>query len=260
MRCLSHSCDSCNPACECGFRYVCLCDPENSDGYLQHRIDSAKTERNEEIRKGSKGNFAVLNIMHAAIEVAERSKMKTPNLNTIGFYTLSDERAAQSSETSPLMRCELLLTDLCNFKCPYCRCMKDDQKGTLKEEEALAILKVWCDQGLQNVRFSGGEPTLVPFLGKLVRYCKERGVKRIAVSSNGSQRLFKYIQLIDEGVNDFSISLDSGCCATGDTMAGNITGSWERVVNNIRELAKLTYVTVGMVFTEQNVDQCQESV
>ena len=42
-------------------------------------------------------------------------------LENIGFYTLSDERAKNSSATSPLMRNELIITSLCNFKCLYCR-------------------------------------------------------------------------------------------------------------------------------------------
>ena len=41
-------------------------------------------------------------------------------LEDIGFYTLSDERAANASEKSDLWRCEILLTDKCNFNCIYC--------------------------------------------------------------------------------------------------------------------------------------------
>ena len=43
-------------------------------------------------------------------------------------------------------------------------------------------------------------------------------------------------------------------------MSGGIVGAWERVVYNIRELSKLTYVTVGMVFTEDNVKEAIKSV
>ena len=91
-------------------------------------------------------------------------------LEKIGFYTLSDSRAHSASETSPLMRCELLLTDACNFRCPYCRGLKPDQKGTLPLNQAMYTVQLWCDQGLQNVRFSGGEPTLYKGLPELVSY------------------------------------------------------------------------------------------
>lgn len=52
-------------------------------------------------------------------------------LEDIGFYTLSDERAKNASESSPLHRCEILITDKCNFKCPYCRGMREDLRGTM---------------------------------------------------------------------------------------------------------------------------------
>lgn len=170
-------------------------------------------------------------------------------LEEIGFYTLSDERARSANVSTPLTRCELILTGRCNFRCPYCR-----QVGgrDLPVDQALATIHRWADQGLQNIRFSGGEPTLYPWLFHLVRASRERGVKRIAISTNGSAELGLYRDLIARGANDFSVSLDACCAADGDRMAGGRPGSWERVVENIRELAKRTYVTVGIVLTEEN--------
>jgi sulfatase maturation enzyme AslB (radical SAM superfamily) len=55
-------------------------------------------------------------------------------LENIGFYTLSDDRCKNASSTSPLMRCELVLTDACNFKCPYCR----GQRKELRKHMSLA--------------------------------------------------------------------------------------------------------------------------
>ena len=181
-------------------------------------------------------------------------------LENIGFYTLSDRRAFDSSKESNLERCELILTDRCNFRCVYCRGLRSDLKGDMPLSEAHRILDIWISHGLKNVRFSGGEPTLYKWLVELVEKCKTAGVEHIAVSSNGSAGWSIYNQLLDAGVNDFSISLDSGCCSIGDDMAGGVCGSWDRVVENIRYLATQTYVTVGMVFTEKNVHDCVEAV
>ena len=76
------------------------------------------------------------------------------HLQDIGFYTLSDERAAQCSASSPLWRCELLLTDRCNFACPYCRGMRDDLRGTLSWGNACNVVDYWMQDGLRNVRLS----------------------------------------------------------------------------------------------------------
>lgn len=186
-------------------------------------------------------------------------------LENIGFYTLEDQRAANVSMQSPLWRCELILTDLCNFKCPYCRGIEAQHARSLTWQEASFVVRMWASQGLKNIRFSGGEPTLWKgyndhgdgtssrkSLRDLVALAKELGVKNIAVSSNGSVANKVYRDLLDAGVTDFSISLDACTAPTGDKMAGNIPGAWQRVVDNIRDLAALTYVTVGVVFTPEN--------
>lgn len=180
-------------------------------------------------------------------------------LDDIGFYTLSDSRVKNLSKTSPLQRCEMIVTDKCNFKCPYCRGLRKDLIGDIDPMLGIEIIRMWCKNNMKCVRFSGGEPTTYSALPIYVALCKDLGVERIAVSTNGSWSLKKYKELINLGVNDFSISLDSGCCSIGDKMTG-IVGSWKKVVKNIRELSKLTYVTVGMVFTETNVDDAVNSI
>lgn len=179
------------------------------------------------------------------------------SLEQIGFYTLSDRRARNVSATSPLMRCELILTDACNFRCGYCRKLEDG--GSLPLDKAKETVTLWAAEGLRNVRFSGGEPTVYRGLEELVRFTKALGVERIAISTNGSASLSYYKRLIDAGVNDLSISLDACCAAYGDQIAG-VEGSWERVVQNIRDLSKLTYVTLGIVVTEQTVGQLLETI
>jgi len=181
-------------------------------------------------------------------------------LEDIGFYTLRDERAANVSLTSPLSRCELILTDRCNFRCPYCMGVEEKYAHDLSLTEAKNIVKLWADDKLQNVRFSGGEPTIWRGLPELIGYTKSLGVKRIAISTNGSKSLDYYYSLMEVGVDDFSISLDACCASTGDTMLGGIRGMWKKVTDNIKALAKKAYVTVGVVFTEENVKELTETI
>jgi molybdenum cofactor biosynthesis enzyme MoaA len=180
-------------------------------------------------------------------------------LEDIGFYTLSDERAKNIGFNSPLHRCELILTDRCNFNCPYCRGVKDPFRGDLDFEVAKDIVDMWCANGLKNIRFSGGEPTMYPGLDLLVKRAANGGVKRIALSTNGSAPFEVYQYLISLGVNDFSISLDACCSSTGRTMAGGVD-VWDVVVANIEALSKLTYVTVGVVLTDTNVNEVVDTI
>lgn len=171
-------------------------------------------------------------------------------LENIGFYTLNDNRAATACHTSRLSRCELVLTARCNFRCPYCRSVGGEDVAF---EEAVDMVKRWAADGLRNIRFSGGEPTLYAGLADLCKLAKSLGAEHVAVSTNGSATTEVYERLITCGVNDFSVSLDACCAEDGDRMAGGVKGAFDTVIRNIRWLAARTYVTVGVVLTEANL-------
>ncbi len=178
-------------------------------------------------------------------------------LEDIGFYTLDDRRAKTASVDTKVHRAEILITDKCNFKCPYCR---GSDCGELSLGEMKKIYDILMKRGVKNIRFSGGEPTLNKDLIPMVDYARYFGCERIAISTNGSADLGKYSQLMMYGVNDFSISLDACCSQFGEKMMGGIPGMWDKVVQNIRDLSKHTYVTVGCVFTPETISTMSEVV
>jgi MoaA/NifB/PqqE/SkfB family radical SAM enzyme len=190
---------------------------------------------------------------------------KKDELRKIGFYTLSDYRAENTNENSQMKRGEIIITEYCNFQCPYCRGLeesiyKDRKFKQLTLDEVKQILDLWCEKTpIENIRLSGGEPTLHKDILEMVKYARSKGVTRIAISTNGSSDLDLYKQLIEAGVNDFSISLDACCVSDGDKMAG-VDGVWYKVVYNIREISKLTYVTVGVVLTPDNVKSTVDTI
>ena len=178
----------------------------------------------------------------------------TITLDEIGFYTLSEKRAKNINHNSPMWRTELILTDRCNFSCAYCRGLREDCRGDISKEDGFKTIDIWCKDHLKNIRFSGGEPTLHPNLIDFVKRAKSGGVERIAVSTNGSAKLFYYLELVDEGVNDFSISLDGCCAADINFMSGKSNCKvGNTIIENIRELSKRTYVTTGVVITNDNL-------
>jgi pyruvate-formate lyase-activating enzyme len=160
----------------------------------------------------------------------------------------------------------MIITEYCNFRCPYCRGLDDEIYGDRRLKQ-LAVWEIqhcidlWCkDHPLESIRLSGGEPTLHVGIEDIVAYARFRGIKNIAISTNGSNKLELYKRLIALGVNDFSISLDACCADDGDKMSGGVKDSWQTVVSNIRELSKLTYVTVGIVLTPENIDKTVETI
>lgn len=180
-------------------------------------------------------------------------------LENIGFYTLSDYRALNTSAKSPMWRCEMILTNRCNFRCIYCRGLRSDCLGDMPFSRAVYTLENWIDDGLRNVRFSGGEPILYPNLIDLVRIAKQNDVQRIAISTNGSAPFQVYEKLFQAGVNDFSVSLDVCCSEDMDKMSGS-RGFYDRVVSNVRWLSELTYVTIGVVLTRDNIKTLSNTI
>jgi len=172
------------------------------------------------------------------------------SLNEIGFYTLTESRA--KTPHANLERCEMIVTSFCNFRCPYCRgvsAYSRNCEGNLDYGIAEFTLNSWIRSGLKNIRFSGGEPVLYPKINDLVKISRDGGINRIAISSNGSLQTKKYEELLLNGVNDFSISLDACCVEDADKMAGR-SGYFDSVISNIRYLSGKTYVTVGIVLTQ----------
>lgn len=173
-------------------------------------------------------------------------------LDNIGFYTMNEKRVAGFSDTSPMWRCEIEITDKCNFRCPYCRGLQT--KGDMSLEKAYFLIDSWKSK---NIRFSGGEPTMNKNLPEMVKYARKYG--RVAISSNGSRPWSIYKELLDCGVTDFSISLDACCSSTGDVMSG-IKGAYGTIIKNIKLLAQEVYTTVGIVVTDDNLKEIQDTI
>jgi len=165
-----------------------------------------------------------------------------------------------------MMRGELVLTEACNFRCPYCRGLAsyiygNRPKSELTFKEACHYVDLWSTNGqaIKNIRFSGGEPTVLKWLPDLISYSRDSGVERIAISTNGSAKFSLYEDLINRGCNDFSISLDACCSSDAEKMAGR-KGIWKRLIENIRKISERSYVTVGVVLTPENVGRTMEII
>ena len=182
--------------------------------------------------------------------------MKNPyamKLEDIGFYTLSEARLHKKAPY--LARCEYVLTEKCNFNCPYCRHVGCESKF----QQVKKVLDGWAQHNLRAVRFSGGEPTLYGDIYKVLEYSKGKFIYT-AISTNGSANWSIYKKFIKLGVNDFSISLDACCASDGDRMAGNVSGAFKKVVANIKRIAGEVYTTVGVVLNEQNAHRINDII
>ena len=106
------------------------------------------------------------------------------------------------------------VTDKCNFRCVYC--MPAEGLQWLKREEILSfeeierLTRLLVKLGIEQVRLTGGEPTVRRDLPKLIRTLSGiEGLKSISLTTNGY--LLKKLagELADAGLTRINVSLDS---------------------------------------------------
>jgi MoaA/NifB/PqqE/SkfB family radical SAM enzyme len=175
-------------------------------------------------------------------------------LEDIGFLEIIEERA-KGIGGGKISYCEWIITSNCNFGCPYCNRLENKDLGIEKIGKIIETLR---DNGCKYIHLTGGEPTTRGDLLEIIGKIREAGI-RVGISTNGSKDLEYYKDLVDRGVELFSISLDvhRGDMNKKFTMVGNI---FDVVVGNIRELSKLVYVNVGIVFNDNNIGEYREII
>jgi len=129
----------------------------------------------------------------------------------------------------------------CNNHCKFCiQGNKRDIIPAKPEEEIREDLEQSLHQGIREVVFTGGEPTLHPRLLNLIRFAKGLGYKQIQIQTNG--RLFAYLDFCKEatsaGVNEFGVSIHGHFAKIHDFLT-SVPGSFNQVIQGIKNLKSL---------------------
>ena len=106
------------------------------------------------------------------------------------------------------------VTDRCNFRCSYCMpndgILKKEHNDILSFEEIVEIAKIATSLGIKKIRLTGGEPfarkgflDLVKMLGQI------NGLKKLALTSNGSFPTKSLYKLKEYGLSSINFSLDT---------------------------------------------------
>lgn len=122
----------------------------------------------------------------------------------------------------------------CNIKCRFCYYWdKLDTENPLTEE-IKAKLDYAKKHGIEDVDFSGGEPTLRKDLPELVSHAKKLGFKHICVITNGimmSNRDYTN-KLINNGLSDILFSLEGHNSEIHDSLT-QAPGSFNKLMKAI---------------------------
>jgi GTP 3',8-cyclase len=105
------------------------------------------------------------------------------------------------------------VTDRCNFRCVYC--MPEEGMQWLKRETILSfdeierVARIGADLGIEEVRLTGGEPTLRPHLPELVERISRLPLRSLSLTTNGFLLKSMARDLADAGLKRINVSLDT---------------------------------------------------
>lgn len=138
---------------------------------------------------------------------------------------------------------ELNLGKGCNNRCVFCLSGKVENPmhhRLISLKDAKREVELYYRKGCRSLGFLGGEPTIYPDLIEIIRFAKEKGYERIALTTNGmlcaDMRFCE--RLIDAGVNRFTVSIHSYDQKTED-MITRVLGNFKRKVRALKNLVLL---------------------
>jgi cyclic pyranopterin phosphate synthase len=105
------------------------------------------------------------------------------------------------------------ITDRCNFRCVYC--MPEEGMQWLKRETILSfdeierVARVAVDHGVEEIRLTGGEPTLRPDLPRLVERLSRLPMRSLSLTTNGFLLRKMAGPLASAGLRRINVSLDT---------------------------------------------------
>ncbi len=143
------------------------------------------------------------------------SKLDKFTLTPNRFFVEQFEAGFKSypQELSAPLTMHWVTTLRCNARCSYCYLLPvlkkvSDDEEILSEDEAKRFIEDFAKAGGFRLYLTGGEPTLHPFVDKIMYYAYENGVKTV-VNTNGIFIPEPVFQAARDTQSTLSFSLDS---------------------------------------------------
>ncbi|XP_060217816.1 GTP 3',8-cyclase, mitochondrial [Lycium barbarum] len=136
------------------------------------------------------------------------------------------------------------LTERCNLRCHYCMPAEGVEltpsPQILSQDEIVRLASLFVSSGVNKIRLTGGEPTIRKDIEELcLQLSNLKGVKTLAMTTNGIVLGKKLPKLKDSGLNLVNISLDTLVPAKFEFMTRR--KGHERVMESINTAVELGY-------------------
>ncbi len=149
--------------------------------------------------------------------------------------------------TTALHRVTVFVTYKCNLRCAYCKTIartpedlrvRPQRAVTYDLRRFAGMLVSHGDTPIEHLHFTGGEASLLRDLPSMVRLAKDRGVRCVSLTTNGTEPPEVYERLVHAGIDEVRVSLDE---AHGGVSDGAVLqpSAWTRVFATVRKLGEM---------------------
>ncbi|XP_021947082.1 molybdenum cofactor biosynthesis protein 1 isoform X2 [Folsomia candida] len=134
------------------------------------------------------------------------------------------------------------VTERCNLRCTYC--MPEEgvpltpSQKLLSAAEIVRVAKTFVQQGVDKIRFTGGEPLLRKDLPSILGQISELNLKSIGITTNGILLARLMPELKSSGVTSINVSLDTLIPKKFEKISRRPASAWFKVWKGI-EMAEL---------------------
>ncbi|GCD12888.1 radical SAM protein [Clostridium tagluense] len=129
----------------------------------------------------------------------------------------------EANRLPSLQRLTIHVTDSCNLSCEYCN-MRFCSK-IMKKETVIKIIDEYTEMGGDTIHFTGGEPSIVPYINEIFKYSKDKG---LTVSSNTNG----YKRMDTKNIDKLKTSFD--CCSREEFNRTMGKDCFDEVVENMK--------------------------
>jgi len=148
----------------------------------------------------------------------------------------------------------------CNIKCVFCYYRDNLDAPNRTVVDILADVSYAYRNGVREIDFSGGEPTIHPDLPKLISAAKQLGMERVCIITNG-WRLAEhgyFLELKNAGLDEALFSVHGASAEVHDQLTA-VSGSFERISRAMKISVELgVVVRTNTVVNRINLDDLLE--
>jgi MoaA/NifB/PqqE/SkfB family radical SAM enzyme len=181
----------------------------------------------------------------------------------LNIYSAPENPNAEIKRLASSLHFRIAVLKECNYKCSYCYPFGQNKGigANMSKIEAESIIDAITEIGFNKIKFTGGEPTLVPWFSEILEYSIKRNPDvLLTIVTNGST-LERYIDTFEKYKNNINLqfSLDSANSESREHGIYKILNP--KTEHSLYELSKRGIKTrINMVVTRANKNEVHEMI